>query len=91
MCGNAHARPAAARATLDAALAAGQARDDVWWLPEVMRLRAAYEDATGRVSKAAFGGADGRPRTAASRCSGAASATWPRCRWPAFASVRRVR
>jgi hypothetical protein len=36
-------RPAAARATLDAALAAGQARDDLWWLPEVMRMRAAHD------------------------------------------------
>ncbi|MEU4247446.1 AAA family ATPase [Amycolatopsis sp. NPDC026612] len=35
--------PAAARATLDAALAAGEARDDRWWLPEVLRLRAAYD------------------------------------------------
>jgi DNA-binding SARP family transcriptional activator/tetratricopeptide (TPR) repeat protein len=37
-------RPAAARATLDAALAAGQARDDLWWLPEVMRMRADHDD-----------------------------------------------
>jgi ATP/maltotriose-dependent transcriptional regulator MalT len=37
-------RPAAARATLDAALAAGRAREDVWWLPEVMRMRAVYDD-----------------------------------------------
>jgi hypothetical protein len=34
----------AARAILDAALAAGHAHDDVWWLPEVMRMRAAYDD-----------------------------------------------
>jgi tetratricopeptide (TPR) repeat protein len=34
----------AARGTLDAALIAGQSRDDVWWLPEVMRIRAAYDD-----------------------------------------------
>jgi DNA-binding SARP family transcriptional activator/tetratricopeptide (TPR) repeat protein len=34
----------AARATLDAALAAGHSHDDVWWLPEVMRMRAAYDD-----------------------------------------------
>ena len=34
----------AARATLDAALAAGQSHDDVWWLPEVMRMRAAHDD-----------------------------------------------
>ena len=37
-------RPGAARATLDAALVAGQARNDLWWLPEVMRMRAAYDD-----------------------------------------------
>jgi DNA-binding SARP family transcriptional activator/tetratricopeptide (TPR) repeat protein len=37
-------RPAAARATLDAALVAGQARDDLWWLPEVMRIRTAHDD-----------------------------------------------
>ena len=37
-------RPGAARAALDAALAAGRARLDVWWLPEVMRMRAAYDD-----------------------------------------------
>jgi DNA-binding SARP family transcriptional activator/tetratricopeptide (TPR) repeat protein len=35
--------PEAAGATLDAALAAGQARDDRWWLPEVLRLRAAHD------------------------------------------------
>ena len=33
----------AAAATLDAALAAGQTHDDVWWIPEVMRMRAAYD------------------------------------------------
>ena len=37
-------RPGAARATLDAALAAGRVHHDVWWLPEVMRARAAYDD-----------------------------------------------
>jgi DNA-binding SARP family transcriptional activator/tetratricopeptide (TPR) repeat protein len=37
-------QPGAARATLDAALAAGHAHDDVWWLPEVMRMRAAHDD-----------------------------------------------
>src|SRR5262249_56057363 len=36
-------RPEAARATLDAAVAAAKARDDLWWLPEVMRMRAAYD------------------------------------------------
>ena len=34
----------AARAALDAALAAGRQRDDLWWLPEVMRLRAAHDE-----------------------------------------------
>jgi hypothetical protein len=37
-------RPAAAVATLDAALVAAQAHDDLWWLPEVMRMRAAYDE-----------------------------------------------
>jgi hypothetical protein len=49
-------RPAAARATLDAAVAAGQARDDLWWLPEVMRMRAAHdagEAASARLRSAA--------------------------------------
>ena len=36
-------RPAAAQATLDAAVAAGQALDDLWWLPEVMRMQAAHD------------------------------------------------
>ena len=34
----------AARATLDAALAAGQTHDDRWWMPEVMRMRAAHDE-----------------------------------------------
>jgi DNA-binding SARP family transcriptional activator len=33
----------AARSALDAAVAAAHAHDDVWWLPEVMRQRAALE------------------------------------------------
>ncbi len=37
-------RSDAARATLDAALTAGHAYDDLWWLPEVMRMRAAHDD-----------------------------------------------
>ncbi len=37
-------RPGDARATLDAAIVAGQVRDDLWWLPEVLRLRSAYDD-----------------------------------------------
>jgi DNA-binding SARP family transcriptional activator/tetratricopeptide (TPR) repeat protein len=44
-------RPAAARATLDAALVTGQARDDLWWLPEVMRMRAAYDDPAAAVTR----------------------------------------
>jgi DNA-binding SARP family transcriptional activator/tetratricopeptide (TPR) repeat protein len=44
-------RPAAARATLDAAVVAGQARDDLWWLPEVMRMRAAHDDAEAASSR----------------------------------------
>jgi ATP/maltotriose-dependent transcriptional regulator MalT len=41
-------RPDEARATLDAAIAASRAHDDVWWLPEVLRLRAAYDQNEGR-------------------------------------------
>ncbi len=33
-----------ARTTLDDASAAAEAREDMWWLPEVMRMRAAYDD-----------------------------------------------
>jgi DNA-binding SARP family transcriptional activator/tetratricopeptide (TPR) repeat protein len=44
-------QPAGARATLDAALAAGRERDDVWWLPEVMRMRAAYDDEPAAASR----------------------------------------
>jgi hypothetical protein len=46
----------AARATLDAALVAAQAHEDLWWLPEVMRLRAAHdgkEEAIARLRAAA--------------------------------------
>ncbi|HEX6467895.1 MAG TPA: AAA family ATPase [Streptosporangiaceae bacterium] len=44
-------RPDDARASLDAALAAGRARDDLWWLPEVLRKRAAYDDAEGAAAR----------------------------------------
>jgi DNA-binding SARP family transcriptional activator/tetratricopeptide (TPR) repeat protein len=37
-------QPGAAKAILDAAIADANARDDVWWLPEVMRMRAAHDD-----------------------------------------------
>jgi DNA-binding SARP family transcriptional activator len=44
-------RPGAARATLDAALANGRVHDDVWWLPEVMRMRAAYDDEQAAIAR----------------------------------------
>ena len=44
-------QPGEARATLDAAIAAAQARDDVWWLAEVMRMRAAYDDEEAAISR----------------------------------------
>jgi DNA-binding SARP family transcriptional activator/tetratricopeptide (TPR) repeat protein len=44
-------RPDAARATLDAALVGGQAREDMWWIPEVMRMRAAYDDQEPAVAR----------------------------------------
>jgi DNA-binding SARP family transcriptional activator len=40
-------RPDEARANLDAALAAAHAQQDLWWLPEVMRMRAAYDEVEG--------------------------------------------
>jgi DNA-binding SARP family transcriptional activator len=46
----------AARSALDAAVAAAHAHDDVWWLPEVMRQRAALdpgESAAARLRAAA--------------------------------------
>jgi tetratricopeptide (TPR) repeat protein len=49
-------QPAAAHATLDAAIVDAQARHDVWWLPEVMRMRAAYDpddSAVKRLNEAA--------------------------------------
>jgi tetratricopeptide (TPR) repeat protein len=49
-------RPGAASATLDAALTAGHAHDDRWWLPEVMRMRAGFdppEQAVARLRAAA--------------------------------------
>jgi len=44
-------RPDDARATLDAAAAGARARDDLWWLPEVLRMRAAYDDRDGAVAR----------------------------------------
>jgi DNA-binding SARP family transcriptional activator len=43
--------PGSARATLDAALATATARDDLWWLPEVLRMRAAYDEGQAAVSR----------------------------------------
>lgn len=44
-------RPDAARAVLDASIADGLARDDVWWVPEVMRMRSAYDDEQAAVAR----------------------------------------
>ena len=43
--------PDTARATLDAAIAAAHAHDDVWWLPEVMRMRATHDDDQAAVAR----------------------------------------
>jgi class 3 adenylate cyclase len=44
-------QPDAARATLETALASARARDDLWWLPEVMRMRAAYDKEQAAISR----------------------------------------
>ena len=44
-------RPDAAQETLDAALAAAKARDDLWWLPEVMRMRGSYDEKQAAISR----------------------------------------
>jgi len=41
----------ATRATLDAALVTAKAHDDLWWLPEVLRMRAAYDDGQAAVQR----------------------------------------
>jgi tetratricopeptide (TPR) repeat protein len=41
----------ASRATLDAAIAASAARDEPWWLPEILRLRAAYDHGSARTAR----------------------------------------
>ena len=41
----------AAREALDSALAAARARDDLWWLPEVLRIRAAYDEGQAAISR----------------------------------------
>ena len=40
-----------ARATLDAALIAAQAHDDLWWLPEVMRMRAVHDGKQAAITR----------------------------------------
>ena len=40
-----------ARATLDAALVSARSRGDLWWSPEVMRMRAAFDDGPGAVTR----------------------------------------
>jgi DNA-binding SARP family transcriptional activator/tetratricopeptide (TPR) repeat protein len=44
-------QPSAATAILDAAIADANARDDLWWLPEVMRMRAAHDAADAGVAR----------------------------------------
>jgi DNA-binding SARP family transcriptional activator len=44
-------QPGAAQATLDAALVAGHTRDDLYWLPDVMRMRAAHDDGDAAISR----------------------------------------
>jgi ATP/maltotriose-dependent transcriptional regulator MalT len=46
-----HGRLGGAQAALDAALIGGKERDDLWWLPEVTRLRAAYDGEEGAMSR----------------------------------------
>ncbi len=45
-------RPDTARATLDAAIVGAKARDDLWWLPEVLRMRAIYDEPGGQAANA---------------------------------------
>jgi hypothetical protein len=40
-----------ARTVLDTAAADARRRDDVWWLPEVLRMRAAYDDGDDAVAR----------------------------------------
>jgi hypothetical protein len=47
----------AARSTLDAAIINAQARGELWWLPEVQRLRARYDDGPDAVRARLLGAA----------------------------------
>jgi hypothetical protein len=44
-------QPGAARATLDAAVVAARTREDLWWLPEVMRMRTAFDQEQAAISR----------------------------------------
>jgi DNA-binding SARP family transcriptional activator len=44
-------QPGAARATLDAAIAAARTRDDLWWLPDVLRMRASFDHGQAAISR----------------------------------------
>ena len=60
-----------ARRTLDEADADARARDDVWWLPEVLRMRAAYDErdaAVVRLQEAADLAADQGSLALLDRC-----------------------
>ena len=61
-----------ARSILDAAAASAEAHADVWWLPEVQRQRAMYDDHEPTSSRGSARPPHLAPVTAASRCSGAA-------------------
>lgn len=64
-------RTAAARGTLDAALAAAEQQDDLWWLPEVLRARARLmgREASIPILRRAAGLAkEQRSRTLQARC-----------------------
>jgi tetratricopeptide (TPR) repeat protein len=63
--------PEAARAVLDAARIGAEQRDDLWWLPEVLRLRAGLEPGPAAVSmleRAADIAAGQQSRILESRC-----------------------
>ena len=40
-----------ARSTLDAAIATAHARGETWWLPEVQRMRARFDDPDQRAAR----------------------------------------
>ena len=57
-------------AVLDAALATAEQHSDVWWLPEVLRLRAGHRPRTGAPRDARAGPRPGGASRAARRCCG---------------------